>query len=497
MAPKGSPQKNKVSGDKKPKDDADIQSKINEIISEGGGTGGMGVKMEVDYSTTVEEKIPKAKELAAQNKLDDALEMLIALEKQTRTGCDMHSTSKVLVAIVQICFEAKNWNLLNEHIILLSKKRSQLKQAVTKMVQECYAWVKDSLLPSKEIELKLIETLRTITKGKIYVEVERARLTQRLAQIQEQDGDIASAAKTMQDLQVETYGSMDKKEKVEMILDQIRLCLATKDYIRAQIISKKISIRFFENAEHQEMKLTFYNYMIDLDQHEGTYLNICKHYRAVYDTPCIKEDPDKKLNTLKHMGLYVILSPYDNEQSDTIHHILKEKSLDKIPHYKGLLEEFTNLELIDQAKFSEQYETHLRNGSDGITPTLVFDTTEVGQKRWADLKKRVVEHNIRIMATYYTRITLKRMANLLALTEAETEDFLSTMVVNNTVDAKTDRLDGLVDFVKPQDPNDMLNNWSHSVSELLSLVMKTTHLVNKEEMVHKHLLGGAAPAKSE
>merc|ERR1712241_134012 len=99
--------------------------------------------------------------------------------------------------------------------------------------------------------------LRSITKGKIYVEVERARLTHRLSQMQEADGDIAAAAKTMQDLQVETYGSMDKKEKVELILDQIRLCLATKDYIRAQIISKKISIRF-ENAEHQQLKLTYY-----------------------------------------------------------------------------------------------------------------------------------------------------------------------------------------------------------------------------------------------
>ena len=43
--------------------------------------------------------------------------------------------------------------------------------------------------------------------------------------------------------QVETYGSMERKEKVEFILEQMRLCLATKDYIRAQIISKKISIR--------------------------------------------------------------------------------------------------------------------------------------------------------------------------------------------------------------------------------------------------------------
>jgi len=404
-----------------------------------------------------------------------------------------------LVAIVEICFEAQNWTLLNEHIILLSKKRSQLKAAVAKMVQQCYAWVKDSKLPSREIELKLIETLRTITKGKIYVEVERARLTHRLSQMQEEDGDIAAAAKTMQDLQVETYGSMDKKEKVELILDQIRLCLATKDYIRAQIISKKISIRFFENVEHQELKLTFYKYMVELDQHEGTYLNICRHYRAVYDTPCIKEDDVKKLDCLKHMALYVILSPYDSEQSDAIHHVLKEKPLDKIPHYKRLLEDFTNLELIDYKIFSNQYEAHLRNGSDGIESTSVFDNTDAGQKRWADMKKRVVEHNIRIMATYYTRITLKRMANLLALTEAETEDFLSTMVVNKTVEAKTDRLDGVVDFVKHQDPNDMLNNWSHSVSELLSLVMKTTHLVNKEEMVHKHLLGGgvAVPSKSD
>merc|ERR1712038_1519413 len=484
-------------GKKEKKSDGDVESKINEIIADGSGLGGANPKMEVDYSETVKEKIPVAEKLASEGKLNEALEILLGLEKQTRTGADMHSTSKILVAVVKLCYEAKEWSLLNEHIILLTKRRSQIKTAVTKMVQQCYAWVKEGQLPSREVELKLIETLRTVTEGKIYVEVERARLTHRLSQMQEKENDVAAACKTMQDLQVETYGSMDKKEKVELILEQMRLCLATKDYIRAQIISKKISIRFFENTEHQELKLTFYKYMVELDQHEGTYLNICRHYRAVYDTPCIKEDDVKKLDCLKHMALYVILSPYDSEQSDAIHHVLKEKPLDKIPHYKRLLEDFTNLELIDCKIFSNQYEAHLRNGSDGLESTSVFDNTDAGQKRWADMKKRVVEHNIRIMATYYTRITLKRMANLLALTEAETEDFLSTMVVNKTVEAKTDRLDGVVDFVKHQDPNDMLNNWSHSVSELLSLVMKTTHLVNKEEMVHKHLLGGAAPAKSE
>ena len=41
--------------------------------------------------------------------------------------------------------------------------------------------------------------------------------------------------------------------------------------------------------------------------------------------------------------------------------------------------------------------------------TAVFtDSTEEGRKRWEDLKSRVVEHNIRIMAKYYNRITLTR-----------------------------------------------------------------------------------------
>ena len=98
--------------------------------------------------------------------------------------------------------QASNWTLLNENLITLSKKRSQLKQAVAKMVQECITYIEDRRLPDKDVELKLIETLRTITAGKIYVEVERARLTKRLAEMQEKDGDLQSAAKTMQELAV-------------------------------------------------------------------------------------------------------------------------------------------------------------------------------------------------------------------------------------------------------------------------------------------------------
>lgn len=41
---------------------------------------------------------------------------------------------------------------------------------------------------------------------------------------------------------------MEKKEKVEFILEQMRLCIAVKDYIRTQIISKKINTKFFQEV---------------------------------------------------------------------------------------------------------------------------------------------------------------------------------------------------------------------------------------------------------
>lgn len=102
-----------------------------------------------------------------------------------------------------------------------------------------------------------------------------------------------------------------------------------------------------------------------------------------------------------------------------------------------------------------------------------------------------MEHNIRVMAKYYTRIKIARMAELLDLSTAETEEFLSQMVVSKSVQAKTDRPLGIVLFTQSKDPSDVLNDWAHDLSSLMQLVNKTTHLINKEECVHKHLAATA------
>ncbi len=91
---------------------------------------------------------------------------------------------------------------------------------------------------------------------------------------------------------------------------------------------------------------------------------------------------------------------------------------------------------------------------------------------------------MRVMAKYYTRIYTKRMANLLDLTEDETEEFLSNLVVNKTIQGKIDRLSGIVTFEHQKEPNEILNDWSYNLGLLMNSINKTTHLINKEEMVH-------------
>ena len=110
-------------------------------------------------------------------------------------------------------------------------------------------------------------------------------------------------------------------------------------------------------------------------------------------------------------------------------------------------------------------------------------------KRWEDLHTRVIEHvniiyypawftltfeqNIRVVAEYYTRITLSRLTTLLDLSPKQTEDTLCRLVVSGTVWARIDRPAGIVNFKAKRSAEDVMNDWSSDMQKLLGLVEKT------------------------
>ncbi len=86
--------------------------------------------------------------------------------------------------------------------------------------------------------------------------------------------------------------------------------------------------------------------------------------------------------------------------------------------------------------------------------------------------------NVRVVAEYYTRITVTRLSALLDLTPKETEQTLARLVVSGTIWAKTDRPAGIVDFKKKKSAEEVMNDWSSDMQKLLGLVEKTWMAMN-------------------
>ena len=140
--------------------------------------------------------------------------------------------------MVRIC-RAKDWTKLNSTLAVINKRRAQSKEVIMTIVKEALSYVDES--PGKSEKVVLIKTLVEICEAKIYVEGESARLHLMLALIYEEDGNLTDACDTIQDVHVETYGSLSRFEKAEYILHQIRLNLLNKDYVRAKIQSRKMN----------------------------------------------------------------------------------------------------------------------------------------------------------------------------------------------------------------------------------------------------------------
>jgi len=111
--------------------------------------------------------------------------------------------------------------------------------------------------------------------------------------MKEDEGNVIEACDILQELQVETFGSMERPEKTDFFLEQMRLTLAKEDFVRTLIISRKINTKFFKEEGTSELKLRFYELMVQHALHENNYLDICRYFREVFDTKCIKEDDSK------------------------------------------------------------------------------------------------------------------------------------------------------------------------------------------------------------
>jgi 26S proteasome regulatory subunit N5 len=248
--------------------------------------------------------------------------------------------------------------------------------------------------------------------------------------------------------------------------------------------------------------------MIRFHQHSNAYLDICRCYLNIYETkrqaankaatvssssstsgtgsttPVLLSGQEEYMGDLERCVLFLVLSPFDQAQSDLLQRILSQTDKAVLEHNRlrlarELLKVLSNQELINLPKFKQVFYGNLQQHP-------VFSTSasggvgDVGKQRFQDLEDRIVENNIRVVARHYTRIRTKRLSEILYLQNDRTELFVSKMVNNKTIQAKIDRLEGTIRFLQAKSNNEILNSWSQDTMKLLTLVERSVHLVNTE-----------------
>ncbi|VDM27751.1 unnamed protein product [Toxocara canis] len=106
--------------------------------------------------------------------------------------------------------------------------------------------------------------------------------------------------------------------------------------------------------------------------------------------------------------------------------------------------------------------------------------------------------NLRMIAKYYTQISFDRMAELLDYPVDEMESFLCNMILSRAIpDARIHRPSRIVNMQARKANIEQLDQWASLVRKLTGILNKVSHLILKEQMVHRHLDSATMGSSSE
>lgn len=452
--------------------------------------------MDIDssfYADTVQKALSDAEELFSNGaNLTGAIEALFAVEKQTRLGSDPVGNGKVLNEIVRMCLKfPDNFTELKRQITLMIKKRALIKTSIS----SCFDIIMEYLngAPSSI----LMEIVKEGTEGKLYLEVQCARASMMLSKWkEEQEGDVEGAAHLLQEVPVETFTSLERRERITFILEQIRLSLAVKEHQKALIMSRKLNQKALMNDS--DLKLSYFRLMTNLALTDSNprYLDCCEYLLKINtilaEAASIdgKDESTEKDLSLKMAIIFAVLAEETTAQKEIMSSLSgRIRELDSLPVvYKELLKTFQRSELIRlpavQAGFSTEmtiFEQSLARFSPSPSDAPLTDV------RWKHLGKRILEHNVKVIAKYYFSIRIDKMAKLLEISFVEAEDLVGRMVVQSALTScKIDQIKGVIYFEDKggMSPAAVVGNLNGRIKGLLGIVSHTCHQVSREEMIY-------------
>jgi 26S proteasome regulatory subunit N5 len=376
----------------------------------------------------------------------------------------------------------------------LSKKRNQSKKTQTEMIKTILEQIYPTCQKQEE-RVKVLKSIIEITEGKIYVEYEYSVAIKKLTEIMLSQGDIEEAARLIQDIQIETFGSLDKVYKVEYILFQLLVLIQKGDFIRFQIVSNKVKRKHLDDKELYNLKIKFYFLMIKFYIHEERYFEAANCYQILYEFyTYLYADNNKNLDTnntelieslskmqavdLFQRSIYLYnISPPDEKTKEKIQEIKKK-------YYKEL-ETWSATGNLINIKTGDDLVTMEESFLNSFENPIFKDDSEffINGKKNSDLfRKYIIQYNITLFHKFYNQVSLERIAELIKVNKQEVESEICHMVMNEFIYAKINRIKGIVGFRPKQTFETKSDSLNKDLTKMLETLETTCHLIHKENL---------------
>lgn len=300
--------------------------------------------------------------------LQDELDAFLEQERQARQDSQMEKSYELLDEITELLWRAKDFRLLMKTTKTLTSKRGQPVKAISNMVRKCMGYITD--IQQEELRMEYVSTMKEVCEKKIYLEVEYARCCMMIVKHKEKKGatqeDILEAAKIMENVQVETYGSMDKFEKLEFILYQMKLNILLKDLTKLIIVSKKVNLKFFNDPAFAKLEVTFYLYKLQFHQFKDEHAETANCLSKVNAALVKIENSEKVLETSNKIMEEVT---YDKDFDPFVKELAKvylNKSNSCQSYIAMMLLEDFSLEKIEKVKKEWETQQAALDGNQGL-----------------------------------------------------------------------------------------------------------------------------------
>ena len=428
---------------------------------------------------------------------DVELKKLIDEEKVTRLENEYEKNRSLTKKILETLPNRNDFPNFLKLFEYLTQRRNQSRESIISMVKYCINDILPNLKDQKDSS-ELLNTIIRVTEGKIFVEYEYSQAIRKMTEIHLMNKNIEEAAKLIQDVQIEAFGSLESDYKIDYILFQMQVLIEKGDYIRTLIVSNKIKRNHLDDEGIELLKIRFFRLMILYYVHEKKYLETSKCYKTLYDfvklindklvevekehkeiKPKILENyiQAKKENDLvklfENYVLYLSICPPELETKNMLNELKikykKELDVDKNILYVVEKRLSDDIILIDNHLFNRYKDFDIFRNNE--------DLLKLFRKYW-------IQHDLSLFEKFFGKIHIGRISQMTFVPDDEIESEIADMVVNNYIFARINRIEKIVYFRKKTDHHDVLDNFNYDMDNMLKKIEETCHLINKEYLKH-------------